>query len=337
MVKIVSFLFFFSILLFGDIQPIKSDFKPCFNRTKNSFVKIGKRDFIAVGKHRALIFSKRYIKGAIKRDPFLGLYLIKTKKSLSPVVFTPFYKLENYKTLSATRKSDYKLVSILSLGNPLESFAKINKTSAPNAVLESVCCKKFGITTGKRGFIDSDFIIRFLKHKRVVYGDCGVRFIQKGKRVLVKQINPFFGYFKLRVGDEIVSVDGKRFKNVASLDKYILFSRPSKIVTIRFKRGKRIYRQKIKLKKRVSGGLIGESYFEYIGLYLGRDLRIRYVTKGSLADKLGLKKGDKLLKINDTYVKSYSQVKRALSRLRSSIVYLLFDRDDFQFFVHFRR
>ena len=337
MVKTLLFFIFFTIFVYGDIQPIKSDFKPCFERTKKSFIKIRGRDFIAIKRDKAVIFSKRYIKGAIKSDPFLGLYLVKTKRTLTPITFSDFKELTNYKTVSVTKKDGYRLVSVVSLGDPLESFAKLSKSVKANGVLESVCCKKFGITTGGKGFIDSDFINHFLKNKRVVYGDCGIEIVKKGKKFYVKEIDPFFGYLKLRVADEILTIDGKRFSTLTALEKYILFSKPGKVITIKYKRGKRIYMQKVKIRKRISGGLISGTYFERIGLFIGGDLRVKNILKGSLAYGLGLKKGDKLMKIDDSYIRRYKDINPVLSRVKKRVLYLLFSRDDFQFFVHFRR
>ncbi len=70
---------------------------------------------------------------------------------------------------------------------------------------------------------------------------------------------------------------------------------------------------------------------------MGYDLKIQYVIKNSLAFRLGLKKGDKLLKINDRFVYLYSDIQKVLSKIKKREIYLLFSRDDFQFFVHFRR
>jgi C-terminal processing protease CtpA/Prc len=193
------------------------------------------------------------------------------------------------------------------------------------------------LSAGGKSFIDSDFILRFLNNKKVVYADCGLQFTQKGDKIFVKEINPFFHDYGIRVGDRILSVDGKTFEDVSLLSKYILFSKPYKKIDIKFQRKNRIFHKKIKLKRKLSGGVLGENYLAYIGLYLRYDLKVSYVSKGSLADKLGIKKGDKLLKINQTYIRSYPQVKKVLSKLSGKFVYLLFDRDDFQFFVHFRR
>ncbi len=337
MIKKIAFIFFASVLLFADIQPIKKDFKACFKKSKTSFLKLSKRDFIAVGKHTAITFSRRYIRGYIKRDPFLGLYLIKVSKTLSPVRFVSFDKLDSTRVVATVDSKDYRLNRVVSFGNGLNEFAKLNKKVKSNSLIECVCCRDFGLSVGGKSFIDSDFILRFIKNKRVVYADSGLRFGQKGKKIYIKEINPFFHTYGINIGDRVVSIDGKSFDDVSLLSKYILFSDIGKTIDIKLARKKRVFHKKIKLKKRVSGGILGESFFESIGLYLRYDLKVSYVTKGSLVYKLGIRKGDKLMRIDQKYIHSYPQVKRVLSRLRSSEVYLLLSRDDFQFFVHFRR
>jgi len=327
-------LIFFTTLLFSS-TPIKRDFKACFRKYKKSFVKIGAKRGIAVSKHTVLLFSKRYVKGYIKRDPFLGLYLFKVKKILKPVKFTKFSKVR--KRVGVIRRSSFDTARIVSLSNGLEKSVEIDKNILPNTIISCVCCRAFGIGRGKNSFIDSDFIIRFLDNKRVVYADDGMSFFQKGSYIFVKGHNPFFKGLIAQNGDKVVLVDGKKFTNVSNLSKYILFSKIGKIVTFTLKRGKKVFKQRIKLKRKLTGGLIRQTYLESIGLWVGYDLKIHYIAKNSLGFRLGLKKGDKLLKINDKFIHSSRDIKKVLSQVNTKEIYLLFSRDDFQFFVHFRR
>ncbi len=333
--KIIISFIFFSVVLFASVGPIKSDFKACFNRYKISLVKFRGSYAVAVNNDKLLFFSKKYQKGYIKRDPFLGLYLFHLKKGVHPVKFYPFDRAK--KEVGVIGKERFAKAKIVKLSNGLDSFAKMDKNIKPNRLITCVCCRAFGLSIGRKNFIDSDFILRFLDKKRVVYADMGVKFAQKGSNIFVKEINPFFKNLWLRAGDKIVLVDGKKYKNISILNKYILFSKPGKIIKIAFKRGKHIYKQNIKLKKRLSGGLLKQTYLRYIGLILGYDLKIHYIIKNSLALKLGLKKGDKLLKINDKFIYSYNDIQKVLSKIKKREIYLLFSRDDFQFFVHFRR
>ncbi len=325
----------FAITLFASINPIKSDFKACFNRYNLSLVKFRRSLAIAVGSHKLLFFSKKYQKGYIKRDPFLGLYLFRLKKRVNPVKFYPFVQAKNQIGIIGNNK--FAKAKIISLSNGLDSFAKMDKNIKPNRLITCVCCRAFGLSIGGKSFIDSDFILRFLNKKKVIYADMGVKFIQKGSNILIKEVNPFFKNIWFKKGDKIISIDSKVYKNVSNLSKYILFSKPGKIVKIVYKRGKHIYKQNVRLKRKLSGGLIRRTYLRYIGLVMGYDLKIQYVIKNSLAFRLGLKKGDKLLKINDRFVYLYSDIQKVLSKIKKREIYLLFSRDDFQFFVHFRR
>ncbi len=337
------FILFFATLLFWDTlsfakaEPIKSDFKACYKKRLKSFTIIKGKQAVAVSKHKLLLYSRHYIKRYMKRDPFLGLYLIYSKKELYPMKFTAFEKIKDGDRVAVMNKRNFFLDSIKSFGNGLDILPKLQKKSSANSLVECVCCRSFALTTSGKNFIDSDYILRFLKNKKVTYSDSGLRFEEKSGKIFVKYKNPFFKGLHIKVGDEILKVNGKKFKNVAKLSKYILFLKNKKIISITYERFKKFFHQKIKLKRRVGGGLLGESFFETIGLYLRYNLTTSYIRKGSLAYRLGLKRGDKILKIDNSFVKSYKDIKPILSKMINKKVYLLFSRDNFQFFVNFRR
>jgi len=246
----------------------------------------------------------------------LGLYLIYSKKELYPVKFTAFDKIKDNAIVAIMNKGNFLLNKIESFGNGLDILPRLKKKIVPNSLVECVCCRNFALTTNGRYFIDSDYIIRFLKNKKVWYSDSGLRFEEKNGKIFVKSRNPFFYGLHIRVGDEIVRVDSK---------------------DIVYKRAGKIFHQKIILKKRVGGGLLGDSFFQSIGLYLRYNLTISYIVKNSIAYTLGLKRGDRLLKINKYFTKTYKKTQSILSMIKRKKVYLLFSRDDFQFFVNFRR
>ncbi len=314
-------------------EPIKSDFKACYKKSSSSFVKIKKNRAVVVKRGLALLYSRRYLKGYLKRDPFLGLYLFRVSKEIEPVRIKPLKEAK--RVVAVLNEKEYKLNSIKGYANGLNVSATLKYPASANSLVECVCCSSFGLTTGGKKFIDSDFILHFLNKKRVVYGESGLRFIQKNGKIYVKEKNPFFKGNRLMIGDEIVSIDGKKFDNVSLLSKYILFSKPGTTIKIVYKRGKRELFQKLKLQKRVRGGLLGETFLENLGIYMNYHLKITWVKKGSLGFKLGLKKGDILLKIGKKYIYNYREIKRVLSTNREKVLYLLFSRDDFQFFVHF--
>lgn len=334
MKKVVVFVLFVAYLYAG-VEPIKSDFKACFNKHYHSFVKIGSKTGVAVSKHKVLLFSKRYMRGYAKRDPFLGLYLFKRAKKLQPVKFIDFSKVR--KNVGVIGNSDFDIAEITSFSNGLDIPAKLNKKVKPNRLIDCVCCRPFGLSRGGMGFIDSDFILRFLEKRRVTYADSGLKFEQKKSNIYIKEKNPFFKGLYIPVGSQVVKVDGKRYENVSSLSKYILFSKIGKVINITYKYGRKIHHQKIKLKRKITGGLISQTYLESIGLWINYKLRVAYVAKNSRAFKLGIKKGDKLIKINKHFIKSYPDIKKALLKIADRKIYLLLSRDDFQFFVHFGR
>ncbi len=333
----LSLLFFLDTLSFAKIEPIKSDFKPCYKKRLKSFVIFNNKQAVAVSKHKILLYSRHNVKKYIKRDPFLGLYLVYSKKELHPVKFIAFDKIKDNTVVAIMDKGNFLLNKIESFGNGLDILPRLQKKIMPNSLVECVCCRNFALTTNGRHFIDSDYIIRFLKDKKVQYSDSGLRFKEKNGKIFVKSRNPFFYGLRIRVGDEIVRVDGKEFKNVAKLSKYILFLKSGRSLNIVYKRAGKIFHQKIILKKRVGGGLIGDSFFQSIGLYLRHNLTISYIVKNSIAYTLGLKRGDRLLKINNYFTTTYKKTQSILSIIKRKRVYMLFSRDNFQFFVNFRR
>jgi len=329
--RLLALFCFVTVSLFA--EPIKSDFKACYKKSSSSFIQIKGKRAIVVKKGLALLFSRRYLRGYLKRDPFLGLYLFRVGKEKEPVRIKPFKEAK--RAVAILNEKEYKLNSIKGYANGLNELATLKSSAPINSLVECVCCRSFGLTTGGKKFIDSDFLLHFLNSKRVIYGDSGLRFVQRGGKIYVKEKNPFIKN-SLMVGDEIVSVDGKKFDNVSSLSKYILFSKPGNVIKVIYERGKKRYSRKIKLQKRVRGGLLGETFLENLGIYINHHLKITWVKRGSLGSKLGLKKGDILLKIGKNYIHKYKDIKRVLSSNRDKVLYLLFSRDDFQFFVHFK-
>ncbi len=339
-VKILILLLCFVQYLFSTgIEPIKQDFKACYKKNINSFVKIKDRYAIAVSKHKILLYSKKHLKNYIKRDPFLGLYLFYSKKEHKPVDFKSFSlkAICKYKKIAVLNNKNYNLNEISNFGNGIDGFSILKKPVVPNSLIACVCCSNYGLSVGKNNFIDSDFILRFLKSKKIRYADSGLRFYQKNNNIFVKYKNPFFKHIYLHKNDEIISINNKKFENLNQLDKYILFLPIGSKIIVKYKRGKNIYAQIIKLKKRVSSEILGETFLETLGLYLKYNLKVSYVMKNSLMYKLGIKKGDKLLKINNYFIKSRKSIKKILTTMKRNRIYLLFSRNHFQFFVNFRR
>ncbi len=83
----------------------------------------------------------------------------------------------------------------------------------------------------------------------------------------------------------------------------------------------------------MGGGYLSDSFLEKQGIFFDKEMKIVKITKKSFAEESGLKVGDKLIQIDHKMIKSQSDIKEYLSKLKSKETQLLFDRSDFQFFV----
>ena len=80
-----------------------------------------------------------------------------------------------------------------------------------------------------------------------------------------------------------------------------------------------------------------ESYLETKGFKFDTNLRIKEIVRGSFAEQSGLKVGDRLMQVEQLPIERVTEADAYLSKTRNRDVSLLFERDDFQFFVTLNR
>ena len=73
------------------------------------------------------------------------------------------------------------------------------------------------------------------------------------------------------------------------------------------------------------------------GFRFDNDLKIREIKRGSFAEQSGLKVGDRLMQVDEYPITQIQEADAYLARMSYRDVSLLFDRDDFQFFVTLSR
>ena len=120
---------------------------------------------------------------------------------------------------------------------------------------------------------------------------------------------------------------------VAQLSRDILFSKPESKHSFMINREGKKIKINATFKKRLSGGLIPDSFFDLFGLELDEQLSVKKNNP-----KYEIKKDDKLLYVMGQAVKSLSDIRRILSQEKISAnkeVILLFKRKGFDFFIHF--
>ncbi len=306
-----------------------SDFQSCQLKYQVSSIQTDRSQAFAVDDEYALFYSKEEpsVK-IIKRDPFLGLNLIKAPKPFKHIF--KFYNNEP-KRLAAILPHHVQEGKIVQEQIGLNQLAQFSKPIKENALISGTCCGILGIAT-ENGVIDKAFIRHFLTSKEVSYSDIGIR-LRDDNGVRVVEVNPFFADSPFLLDDVILSMDGEKAYNAAVISQKILFSAPESKHPFLISRQNKTLKIDATLKRRLSGGLIPESFFDLFGLELDENLIVKADNQ-----RYEIKKGDKLLFVMGKEVKSLADIRRVLSQEKSSqnkIVLLLFKRQGFDFFIHF--
>jgi len=315
----------FTLSLFSSTQ----DFRSCQLKYQVSSVKTDKTQAFAINNKYVLFYSAKEPKlKIIKRDPFLGLNLMKARKS-----FKHTFKFYNNhpKQLAAVLPHSVSEGKLIKEQIGLNQLGKFSTTAQKNAFISGTCCGIMGLSTGK-GVIDKAYIRHFLESKEVLYSDIGISVADK-KGVRVVEVNPFFEDSPFLLDDIILKMDKKKTISAAQLSRDILFSKPMSTHSFLVLRKAKKIKVKARFKKRLSGGLIPDSFFALFGLELDEHL----VVKKDNA-KYEIKKGDKLLFVMGKPVKTLAEIRHVLSLEKSSknkLVILLFKREGFDFFIHF--
>lgn len=323
--RLSFFTLFFTLTLYATPQ----DFKSCQLKYQVSSVELDDTEGFAVDKEYVLFYSEKEPSfTVIKRDPFLGLNLMKTDRS-----FKHIFKFYNHqpKQLAAVLPYEVAEGKVLSEQIGLNTLAQFSNTSKTNALISGTCCGLMGLSTGN-GFIDKEYIRNFLESKEVVYSDIGIR-LKDEKGVRVTEVNPFFADSPFLLNDIILYMDGVKTLSSAKLSRDILFSKPqSKHFFVINREGKEM-KIHATFKKRLSGGLIPDSFFDLFGLELDENLIVKKSNP-----KYEIKDGDKLLYVMGKHVKTLHDIRRVLSQEKISAnkeIVLLFRRNGFDFFIHF--
>ncbi len=282
---------------------------------------------LPVKNNQRLVFSTTPPEGKIlKRDPYLSLYLVEDKKGFKHP-FTINNRLTlGTATVNAKRAIEGKIRRRQIGLNRLATFSEA--VDAPSVLLTS-CCSLEGIVT-PRGIIEKEYLQRFINVKKVTYSDIGIRVDDAVNCVKVISINPYMRENPFMIGDCVLSFDGKKVKDAATLMRWILFSKIGSTHTLKIKRDSKYLTLKVKSQNRHGGGYLRDIYLEFLGLYFNRNLEI--VKIAPRARKYGLKLGDKLLEINQNSVPAKDKIEKTVSQSKKP-VNLLFARDHFQFFV----
>lgn len=282
---------------------------------------------IPVQKNQRLVFSQTKPDAQIiKHDPFLSLYLIEDKKGFEfPFKINMKY---NMGAMAVDNKAAIK-GEIVKKQIGLEQLGVFGKKILSPSLILNNCCALEGIVTPK-GIIQKEYIERFLNIKTVSYSDFGIRVKDMGSVVSVSSSNPFMKDNPFKKNDVLLELDGKKVKDSASFMRDMLFSQIDSMHSVKVKRDGQILTLNVRSQKRVGGGFLSDTFLEFLGLSFDEELKIVKIEK--IAERYGLKRGDKLLQVDTKSVKNESDISQIIDGSNKS-PNLLFQREGFQFFV----
>lgn len=322
---------FFLLLLPFALFSASTDYRGCQLKYQVSSINLADTQAFSIDKEYALFYSKERPKQTIiKRDPFLGLNLIKSSKPFRHQF--KFYK-QRPKKIASVLPQKVTEGKILSEQIGLNKLAHFSKNIQKNSLICGTCCGIVGLST-PNGIIEKEYIKHFLQSKQTIYSDIGIRLAnKKGARVV--EVNPFFKDLQFIKGDVILFMDGKKVYSAGKLSRDILFSKVGKIHEFVVLRDGKKIKLKAKARKRISGGLIPEGFLDYFGIELYKNLFV----KKDVA-KYAIKKGDRLIYVMGKKVKTLKDIRQILSSKNNSknhSITLLIKREDFDFFIHIPR
>ena len=315
-------------LLLLSLYACKGGYKSCKLKTSNLNVIQNQNLVIPLKNNQTLIYSRSLVNyKIIKHDPFLNLYLVKSKK------YTRFPFRINNKLSLGIASVDTKLavegrIKKHQVGlNSLASFSE--PIFAPSLILSS-CCNLEGIVTPS-GIIQREYISHFINSKSNTYGDIGIRVVDDAKLIIVHRVNPFDKDMKFKKGDCITYINGKKVKNSSRFMMSILFSKVGAKLKVSIIRDGKKMIINTTTKERFGGGAVSDTFLEQNGLYFSENLTI--ISVGAKYKKYGLNIGDRLIQVNGKKVKSIEDIRKKIDDFKHFAA-LLFTRNGFQFFVN---
>jgi len=317
-------------LLFLNLFACKGGYDSCKLKITHSNAIQNSTLSIAVPNNKRLIYSKEQPNAKIlKSDIFLNLYLVEAKDK-----FKYPFKINNHLTLGVASVDAKNAIEgeIVKRQIGLNEFAIFSEKTQTPALLLNSCCAFEGIVTS-RGIIEKVYLERFLSSNSSDYGDVGIRVSDVKNKVIIDRVDPFYKNNPFKVGDILVSVDGKKIYDSATFMHQILFSKIATSKSIKVKRGTKEHEFKVIVNKRFGGGYISDTFLEQKGIYFSPNLSITQIRDSF--DGYGLKVGDRLIQVNGKKVSSTEDIALYLNDFNYAAS-LLFARDGFEFFVNIK-
>lgn len=323
------------------------DFSQCYEKNRSSIVYFGKTRAIAISEKQAIAYSKE--KPSVpfaKYDYLSNLYLFDSPKPLTPVKLKSTSELKLGEWISSMTDNSIIAVNASKLGNGANDFFEFGGSGEVNTLVGCLCCEMYGLGIGDKFFIGSEALQRFIDGTSASFAELGIRVIDGNESVIVDFVDPNVKESKMKAGDVITRLNGKPVKNVAEFTELLKTMKDVTKISAQVQRNNAWMEENLmaskvpvpsKAKKVPVPEVKKESYLQTQGFKFGTDMKIKEIVRGSLAEKSGLKVGDRLMQIDQIPIERLPEADAYLSKARNRDVSLLFDRDDFQFFVTLKR
>lgn len=335
--KVFVFLFCLGVSLYA------YDFEACEKKSSSFLEKVGNTYGVAIkalNKERAVLFvySPRVKpKGykILKHDPFVGMYLLESKRKLEPIALRTISKdIIEDEMASVTPYNSVSGKIATRMQSPID-FATLNVPTFNNSVISTVCEHIYGIGIGGNAFIEKDYLERFVNSDAVYYGDIGVRVeLNPYGEVGVKVIDPFFKNNPFKYNDVILAINGEKISNLASFHRIVFDLERNSVALVEIKRNGEILEVPVSVDKRRGGMLLKEDFLGRVGIAIDDDFTITHIDSDAKDGFERLRVGDKVLRINQkTTPKGYNAIIHLLGEYPDETQRWLISRDDFQFFI----
>lgn len=344
--------FFLFCLAIGSLL-FSYDFEICKKYYQVASKKIEKSRVVLIeyeGKKFYVGFFSKRPKGVeiLKADPFVGLYAFPlTSKDAQSYMIMPLDEKAMSLNMADVGIRYAEKGIVIEPQKGFLAYARFSAQTLPNSVISNICYQIYGIGMGNNLFIDSKYLLRFIKQKEAYYGDIGVRLYppsktHRGDVLRVEYVDPFFPDVPFLKEDEILSINNRKFKDYYDFEWYVSNLEENSIANVKIRRGEKIETFTIKIAKRYGGFLLPDRFFERIGITLNDELVITATNPQLQSLQQGLLVGDKILWINNKKILDFHQkadseeVTRRLRFLLTEAVKLgrldvLISRGGFQF------
>lgn len=301
-------------------------------------------------------------------DRFVGLALFSGKKMTPKYDLLPITKSVQSLPLAGITSDSTTQGKIISTQKSLKNKAQFSRQIPPNAILSDICYQSYGISVGANRFIDKAYITRFLAENGArIYSDIGFEIETQKGALIVNSINPFVEFRlvkivdssanqanrannanrtnlpnqksadnpheSLRVGDEILAINGISIKNEDEFFDIASTLEIGKRATIRILRGNIIMEFSFMPLKRERGFDESGTLLDFFGIVVDERLSVIRAPIDSI-----FKRGDRILRLNQIKVNDKATLNSAIWRVllsRQDFSFLL-TRKDFEFFITFK-